>query len=66
MNVRIILGHPCSDSLCGVLANAYAEDAVAAGIEVRRLHLVTLDFDPHVYTIPPKPQAFEYVSAIQY
>lgn len=59
MNVLIILGHPRTDSLCGALADAYSEGARAAGTEVRRLDLATLDFDPDVHTPSPNQQAFE-------
>ena len=59
MNVLIILGHPRTDSLCGALADAYDKGARAAGTEVRRLDLSTLDFDPDVHTPSPNQQAFE-------
>jgi 1,4-dihydroxy-2-naphthoate octaprenyltransferase len=59
MNVLIILGHPRTNSLCGALADSYGEGARAAGTEVRRLDLATLDFDPHVHTISPNQQTFE-------
>lgn len=59
MNVLIILGHPRTDSLCAALAGAYGEGARAAGTEVRRLDLATLDFDPHVRTPSPNQQTFE-------
>lgn len=59
MNVLIILGHPRTDSLCGALADAYDKGARAAGTEVRRLDLATLDFDPDVHTPSPNQQAFE-------
>jgi putative NADPH-quinone reductase/1,4-dihydroxy-2-naphthoate octaprenyltransferase len=59
MNVLIILGHPRTDSLCGALADAYGKGARAAGTEVRRLDLATLDFDPDVHTPSPNQQAFE-------
>ena len=44
--VLAILGHPSADSLCGLLAGAYAESASAAGHEVRLLPLGALAFDP--------------------
>lgn len=59
MKVLIILGHPRTNSLCGALADAYGEGARAAGTDVRRLDLATLDFDPDVHTPSPNQQAFE-------
>ena len=48
MNKRIlvILGHPSQDSLCGALAQSYANGAASAGHEVRSLALGSLRFDP--------------------
>lgn len=48
MNKRIlvILGHPVKDSLCGALAESYANGAKAAGNEVRFISLSDLSFDP--------------------
>lgn len=48
MNVLLIMGHPRHDSLCAALADAYAEGARQAGMEIRTLVLADLDFDPHV------------------
>jgi len=59
MNVLIILGHPRTDSLCGALAEAYAQGAREAGTEVRQLYLAQLDFDLHVHTISPSQQLLE-------
>lgn len=44
--IMIIQGHPDPDPhhLCRALADAYAEGAVAAGHEVTRIDLATLDF----------------------
>ena len=33
-SILVVLGHPRSDSLCGALADAYAEGARAAGADV--------------------------------
>lgn len=44
--ILVILGHPALNSLCAGMATAYAEGAQAAGVEVRRLDLSTLHFDP--------------------
>lgn len=42
----IIVGHPDTDSLCGLLADEYQYGAESAGAEVRRINLGGLDFDP--------------------
>jgi len=44
--ILLILGHPSSESLCGALAERYAQSALAAGHEVRQLRLGELVFDP--------------------
>lgn len=44
--ILLILGHPSGDSFCAALAERYAQAAVQAGHEVRRLQLGELDFDP--------------------
>jgi 1,4-dihydroxy-2-naphthoate polyprenyltransferase len=59
MNVLVILGHPRADSLCGALADAFCEGALAAGAQVSRLNLSELDFDPHVHTPSPNEQPLE-------
>ena len=53
----VILGHPRTDSFCGALAAAYAEGARSAGLEVVRLDLADLTFDPHVRVPSPRDQA---------
>ncbi len=45
-NILVILGHPDSDSFCGVLARTYADQAGQAGAEVRTLALGDIRFDP--------------------
>jgi NAD(P)H dehydrogenase (quinone) len=45
-NVLVVLGHPQRASLCGAIADAYAQGARDAGHEVRFLALGDLDFDP--------------------
>ena len=45
MKVLVILGHPHHDSLCGGLADAYADGARRAGAEVETLRLGELSFD---------------------
>lgn len=44
--VLVVLGHPRRESLCGALAQSYADAAEAAGATVRRLALGELSFDP--------------------
>lgn len=44
--ILIVLGHPRSDSLCGALAQRYADGAAAAGHTVRMMRLADLRFDP--------------------
>jgi 1,4-dihydroxy-2-naphthoate polyprenyltransferase len=45
MNVLVILGHPANDSLCGAIAEAYADGAADSGQRVEILRLGDLDFD---------------------
>lgn len=44
--ILVVLGHPRAKSLCGSLADSYAEGARAGGHEVRVLELGELAFDP--------------------
>ncbi|MBS1187797.1 MAG: NAD(P)H-dependent oxidoreductase [Burkholderiaceae bacterium] len=44
--ILVILGHHTKDSLCGALADAYAQGAVLAGHEVKRIAVGELAFDP--------------------
>ncbi len=44
-SILVVLGHPRSDSLCGALADAYADGARAAGADVTVLRLGDTDFD---------------------
>ena len=57
--VLVVSGHPRSPSLCGSLAQAYADGARAAGLDVELLNLAELDFDPDVRTISPREQVLE-------
>ncbi len=59
MKVLVILGHPRAESLCGALADAFCEGARVAGVDVQRLDLWTLDFDPHVHNPSPNDQPLE-------
>ncbi len=56
----VLLGHPRGvDSLCGALANAYAEGARAAGWRARLVDVSRLEFDTDVRMPSPRAQALE-------
>ncbi len=57
--ILILLGHPRVDSFCGALAGAFTEAAEEQGLEVSRLVLADLEFDPHVRCASLHEQAFE-------
>jgi 1,4-dihydroxy-2-naphthoate polyprenyltransferase len=59
MRVALILGHPRADSLCAAIADAYARGATQAGVELRRIDLHTLDFNPDVTAVSPRDQTIE-------
>jgi 1,4-dihydroxy-2-naphthoate octaprenyltransferase len=59
MNVLIINGHPRKDSLSEALVNAYAEGALAAGVNLTQLHLYALPFDQNVTHFSPTHQPLE-------
>ncbi len=59
INVLVILVHPRADSFCGALAEAFCQGARAAGVQLRRLDLSGLDFDPHLHTPSPNDQPLE-------
>ncbi len=59
MKVLVVLGHPRVGSLCGALAEAYADGARKAGAEVRQMNLAQLEFDPDVRTESPSSQPLE-------
>ena len=41
-----VLGHPCQESFCGQLAEAFKQGAQGAGHTVNTIHLGSLQFDP--------------------
>jgi len=49
MNKKILMiqGHPCSDSYCFALAQAYKQTAIASGAEVREIVVKDLAFNLH-------------------
>lgn len=55
----LVLGHPRAESLCGAVAQAYAEGAVAAGATLERLDVGALVFDPDVHADSPARQVHE-------
>jgi 1,4-dihydroxy-2-naphthoate polyprenyltransferase len=59
VNVLVILGHPRRPSLCAALADAYADGARAAGLDVMCLDLGALEFDPDVHEVSPADQPLE-------
>jgi putative NADPH-quinone reductase/1,4-dihydroxy-2-naphthoate octaprenyltransferase len=59
LNVLLILGHPRRDSLCGGLADAFAAGARQAGVDLRRLDLCDLQFNPNVIAGSPRNQPLE-------
>lgn len=59
IKVLVILGHPRADSFCGALAEAFCHGARAAGVELRRLDLSGLSFDPQLHTPSPNDQPLE-------
>lgn len=59
LKVLVISGHPRGTSLCAALADAYAQGARAAGLQVRAIDLGALRFDPDVHTRSPLDQPLE-------
>ncbi len=59
LKVLLVLGHPRRDSLCGALADAYVAGARAAGVDLKRLDLCDLQFNPNVVARSPRNQPLE-------
>ena len=59
LKVLLVLGHPRKDSLCGALADAFAAGARQAGVDLRRLDLCELRFNPNVIAGSPRNQPLE-------
>jgi len=59
LKVLLVLGHPRKDSLCGALADAFAAGARQAGVDLRRLDLRELQFNPNVIAGSPRNQPLE-------
>ena len=47
MNVLLINGHPCENSLSEAFANAYSDGAAKAGVNIKRINLRDCVFDPN-------------------
>lgn len=58
-NILVINGHPRTESLCGTLAQTYAEEAKKAGAEVTLLDLHHLKFDLSLHVGYKSQQALE-------
>jgi 1,4-dihydroxy-2-naphthoate polyprenyltransferase len=54
--VLLLVAHPRITSLCGALADAYAEGARCAGVDLRRCDLAAFRFALNVTTISPSEQ----------
>ncbi len=59
LRVLLLLAHPRQASLCGALADAYADGADSAGVTLRRRDLAALRFEPNVTTASPLDQECE-------
>jgi putative NADPH-quinone reductase/1,4-dihydroxy-2-naphthoate octaprenyltransferase len=59
LRVLVVLGHPREASLCGALADAFAEGAAGTGALVRRLSLAGRAFELNVLGRSPRDQALE-------
>ena len=59
LKVLLILGHPRKNSLCGALADAYAAGAEEAGVNLKRLHVGDMTFNPNVVAGSPRNQPTE-------
>ena len=59
MNVLIINGHPRKGSFSEALVNAYHEGGVAAGVNLKKLILGDLSFNPNVTHFSSREQFFE-------
>ena len=59
MNVLVIAAHPRTDSFSHALANAYSEGAEEALMNVHKINLSELKFNPNVTHSSPNQQLFE-------
>jgi NAD(P)H dehydrogenase (quinone) len=47
-NILLILGHPASQSFCGLLASVYESAAKSSGFNVETIQIGSLDFNPNL------------------
>lgn len=59
MKVLIILGHPRKNSFSSALFDAFYDGAKDAGVQIKRLILADMTFEPNVISPSPKNQHFE-------
>lgn len=60
VKVLLVLGHPRINSFSSALANAYEEGARESGVvDIERIDLASMKFDPHVTSISPREQLEE-------
>jgi 1,4-dihydroxy-2-naphthoate polyprenyltransferase len=59
LKVLVILGHPRKDSLCGALADSFVAGAREADVDLKRLDLCELQFNPNVVAGSPRNQPLE-------
>jgi putative NADPH-quinone reductase len=57
--IYVVCGHPVKESFNCALATAYSDAALAAGADVRRVHLADLQFDPVLHHAYLKIQTLE-------
>lgn len=59
LHILLIFGHPRKDSYCAALADQYMQGAQEAEVQIRRLDLIDLDFEPQVLVASPQKQFVE-------
>ncbi|MGY5849357.1 NAD(P)H-dependent oxidoreductase [Salegentibacter sp. F14] len=59
MKVLIILGHPRKNSFSSALSDAFSDGAKEAGVQIKRLIIAEMSFEPNVISSSPKNQPFE-------
>ncbi|HAR45929.1 MAG: hypothetical protein A2X56_10900 [Nitrospirae bacterium GWC2_57_13] len=48
MKILLINGHPCKESFCYALAQAYKQGAQSAGAKIREVHVDDQEFNPNL------------------
>ncbi|GAA4138604.1 hypothetical protein GCM10022216_15850 [Sphingobacterium kyonggiense] len=59
LHILLIFGHPRKDSYCAALADQYIRGAQDAQVQIRRLDLIDLEFEPQVLVPSPQKQFVE-------